>query len=256
MIRRPPAHALLAHALLGLALLGLVPSTAAPLAGAATTGATTASMPADTPRPPMAPWPSEDPEGWLLAHVDVETTGLDPAWHGMTDLGIAWSTLDGVELERLYLRILPAHPERADPGALAVNGFDEAYWRAHGAIDEAEAVRLFTAAHARVRGDRQVLFTGFNAWFDQGFTSALFARHGVAWRGLFHYHVLDLPSMAWARGCRGVTGPLLARELGLPAETRVPIEHTGMTGVDFNLSVYRALLAGRGCAGGGSDAPG
>lgn len=250
MTRRLPARAPLAHCLLGLVLsIAALPAAA----GAAT--ATADSTPAEAPRPPVVPWPSEDPDGWLMAHVDVETTGLDPAWHGMTDLGIAWTTLEGVELARLYLRILPAHPERADPAALAVNGFDEAYWRAHGAVDEAEAVRLFTAAHARVRGDRQVLFTGFNAWFDQGFTSALFARHGVAWRGLFHYHVLDLPSMAWARGCRGVTGPLLARELGLPAETRVPIEHTGMTGVDFNLSVYRALLAGRGCAGGGG-APG
>ena len=32
--------------------------------------------------------PSESPKRWLLAHVDVETTGLLPGYHEMIDIGI------------------------------------------------------------------------------------------------------------------------------------------------------------------------
>lgn len=32
--------------------------------------------------------PAEDPDKWILAHVDVETTGLAPGYHEMIDLGV------------------------------------------------------------------------------------------------------------------------------------------------------------------------
>ena len=36
--------------------------------------------------------PSESPQRWLLAHVDVETTGLLPGYHEMIDIGIVMTT--------------------------------------------------------------------------------------------------------------------------------------------------------------------
>lgn len=187
-------------------------------------------------------WPPENPDGWALAHVDVETTGLDPAFHEMIDVGMVYTDLDGVELDRLYLRIMPAHPERIEEGARRVNAFDVETWRQKDAVSEEEAVRRIVSFHARTGGERRVIFTAYNAWFDQAFTSALFTRHGVEWRDLFFYHVLDIPSMAWGQGLKSLNATRLSEALGLPDETRVAAEHTGMTGAVFNVSVYRALI--------------
>ncbi len=38
-------------------------------------------------------WPPENSGGWVLAHVDVETTGLDPAFHEMIDIGMIYTDL-------------------------------------------------------------------------------------------------------------------------------------------------------------------
>ena len=190
-------------------------------------------------------WPDLAPELYVLAHVDVETTGLDPAFHEMVSIGMIYTDLDGAEIGRLDLRIMPAHPERIDAGAQAVNGFDPALWRRRGAIEEAEAARRIRAFHDETRRGRTVLFTAYNVWFDQAFVSALLRRHGQEWRDLYHYQVLDIPSMAWAMGWRQLGGTGLAAALGIPDETRVPTEHTGITGAAFNVSIYRALLARR-----------
>lgn len=190
-------------------------------------------------------WPDTDPALFVLAHVDVETTGLDPAFHEIVSIGMIYTDLAGRELGRLDVRVMPPHPERIEPGAKAVNGFDVALWQARGAVSEAEAARRVAAFHETARGGRTVLFTAYNAWFDQAFMTAMLARHAVTWRDLYHYHVLDIPSMAWGLGLAHLRGTKLAETLAVPDETRVPTEHTGITGADFNVSIYRALLARR-----------
>jgi oligoribonuclease (3'-5' exoribonuclease) len=197
--------------------------------------------------PAQAPdgWPDLAPERYVLAHVDIETTGLDPAVHEMVSIGMIYTDLDGAEIGRLDLRIMPPHPERIEAGARAVNGFDPGLWRRLGAIDEAEAVRRIHAFHEATRRGRTVLFTAYNVWFDQAFLTAMLRRHGREWREMYHYQVLDIPSMAWAMGWRQLGGTELAAALGIPDETRVPTEHTGITGAAFNVSIYRALLARR-----------
>ena len=67
------------------------------------------------------PHPNEAPDKWLLAHIDVETTGLLPGHHEMIDVGIVMTTLEGDILDSLFFRIQPANPERLSPGAKAVN---------------------------------------------------------------------------------------------------------------------------------------
>ena len=74
-------------------------------------------------------WPDENPDAWLLAFIDVETTGLIPGHHEMIDIGIVMTDLDGSELGEIFVRIQPQHPERTDEGARAVNAFDEDRWR-------------------------------------------------------------------------------------------------------------------------------
>jgi hypothetical protein len=176
-------------------------------------------------RPPFPT--TETRAAFGLAHVDVETTGLDPDYHEMIDAGLIYTDLDGRELGRLYVRILPTHPERISEGARAVNGFD---------------------VHRRVSAGRTMIFTAWNAQFDTRFMTALLAEHGAAFRELFHYHVLDIPSMAWGQGIENLAGRTVGPRYGVAPETSVPQEHIGMTGVEFNVAVYRGIVARRAAA--------
>lgn len=197
-------------------------------------------------RPPFPT--TETRAAFGLAHVDVETTGLDPDYHEMIDAGLIYTDLDGRELGRLYVRILPTHPERISEGARAVNGFDLADWTSHGAVSEAEAVRQILDFHRRVSAGRTMIFTAWNAQFDTRFMTALLAEHGAAFRELFHYHVLDIPSMAWGQGIENLAGRTVGPRYGVAPETSVPQEHIGMTGVEFNVAVYRGIVARRAAA--------
>ena len=94
--------------------------------------------------------PSESPKRWLLAHVDVETTGLLPGYHEMVDIGIVMTTLDGLIIDSLFLRIQTAHPDRLSPGAKAVNAYDAARWSQLGALSPSAAVDSITSFHQRV----------------------------------------------------------------------------------------------------------
>jgi len=183
------------------------------------------------------------PSGFALALIDVETTGLDADIHEMIDIGAVYIDVDGRELGRFFIRINPAHPERIHPGAKAVNGYSEARWRKLGAVSSSEALRAFEEFHRRTAIDRTMIFTAFNVWFDQAFVSRWLSRGGRSFREWYFYQVLDLPSMAWAQGLRELSGTKIAQALGIPDETRDPLQHTGETGADFNLSVYRALMS-------------
>ena len=85
-------------------------------------------------RPAPAASPAEAPDRWLLSFVDVETTGLLPGYHEMIDIGMILSDLEGREVDRLFVRLQPEHPERTSEGARAVNAFEPKQWAALGAL--------------------------------------------------------------------------------------------------------------------------
>jgi DNA polymerase III epsilon subunit-like protein len=186
-------------------------------------------------------WPDAAPDDWLLAFVDVETTGLVPGYHEMIDIGIVMTDIDGRELGDLFLRIQPQFPERTDPGARAVNAFDEQRWKDLGALDGPAAIARMRQFHTEIAAGRSVLLVAFNSHFDTAFLDHLFRGAGASWRELYHYFVLDLPSMAWSRGLRGLTGSSLSAALGVTDEPHVAELHTGITGARLNARIYRAL---------------
>jgi DNA polymerase III alpha subunit (gram-positive type) len=187
--------------------------------------------------------PITKPADWMLAIVDVETTGLVPGYNEMIDLGLVMTDLDGRVVDSLFLRIMPAHPERLSEGARRVNGFDAARWRREHALAPTAAVDSLVAFHRRVAGARPVLLVAFNSQFDAAFLDHLFRSRGSSWRTLYHYFVLDIPSMAWALGYRDLANGALARRLGVADEPRVADEHTGITGAMLNVRIYQALRA-------------
>jgi DNA polymerase III epsilon subunit-like protein len=192
----------------------------------------------DAPPPPP---PAEAPEEWLLAFVDIETTGLVPGWHEPIDVGIVITDLEGRELDHWFGRVMPQYPGRTSPGARAVNAFDPEEWRSSGALSPGAAVREIIAFHEQLAGDRRVMMVAFNSQFDTAFLDHLFRSSGRSWREIYHYFVLDIPSMAWSRGYRQLTGAALAAALGVEDEPRVAEEHTGLTGARLNMRIYQAL---------------
>jgi DNA polymerase III alpha subunit (gram-positive type) len=190
-------------------------------------------------------WPNEDPDAWLLAFVDVETTGLIPGHHEMIDIGIVMTDLDGVELGELFIRIQPEFPERTDEGARAVNAFDADRWRELQALSKIEAIETMLAFRNNIAGERKVLMVAFNSHFDTAFLDHLYRSQGRSWRELYHYFVLDLPSMAWSLGFHGLTGSSVSSMLDIEDEPHVAELHTGITGARLNARIYRGLLARR-----------
>jgi len=227
--------------------LGTIPVGAIPY-DAARPGVATRAPPfvVATETAPVAPAsPAAGPDRWLLAFLDVETTGLVPGWHEMIDLGLVVTDLEGTAVDSLFLRIQPEFPDRTSEGARTVNAFDPERWRTLGALGPGAAADSLVRFQRRVAGDRTVMLVAFNSWFDTAFLDHLFRRTGRGWRELYHYFVLDIPSMAWSRGHRGLTGSELSAALGVPDEPHVAEEHTGLTGARLNARLYRALVQDR-----------
>jgi DNA polymerase III alpha subunit (gram-positive type) len=192
-------------------------------------------------RPAPEGSPAETPAEWVLAFVDVETTGLLPGYHEMIDIGVVMTDLEGREIDRLFLRLQPEHPERTSEGARAVNAFHPERWGELRALSSKDAVERLIAFHRKASEGRGVLLVAYNSHFDAAFLDHLFRGQGRTWRELYHYFVLDLPSMAWSLGFRQLDGTSLTQALGVEDEPHVAVEHTGLTGAEVNVRIYRAL---------------
>jgi len=167
-----------------------------------------------------------------------------PGYHEPIDLGFVLTDLDGAVIDSFFVRVMPEHPERLSPGAARVNGFSVQRWRELEAASPRAAVDRLFAFLEQARGNRSMLLVTFNSQFDTAFLDHLLRAQGRSWRELFHYFVLDVPSMAWSRGYRDLTNRALAERLGVPDEPRTAEEHTGITGAMLNVRIYQALIKG------------
>jgi len=186
--------------------------------------------------------PADAPDDWLLAFIDVETTGLIPGYNEMIDIGVVLSDLDGNEVARTFIRIMPDFPERTSPEVPAINGFEVEKWRNYGALSTGAAVDSLVAFYAQHTSGRTVLMVAYNSQFDAAFLDHLFRSADRSWRELHYYFVMDLPSMAWGMGMRDLWGSRLTAKFGIPDEPSTPDEHTGITGADVNYRIYRELV--------------
>ena len=191
--------------------------------------------------------PQDDPEHWMLAFLDVETTGLTPGFHEVVNVGIILADLEGNEKARMLLYIEPNYPERATPEALAINGYEPKLWRQMGAVPAVQAVDSIIAFYNTQANGKWILMVAYNAQFDASFLDHLFR---VADKNIWtfqHYFALDVPSMAWILGYRDLEANVLAKRFGTKGTSRVPIEHHGLGCADLNLRLYRVLMkrAGR-----------
>lgn len=189
---------------------------------------------------------------WVLAHVDVETTGLVAGYHEMVDIGVAYTDLDGKILKTWYRKMMPQHLDRVTEGAVAINGFDPEIWKKEGALSQLQALEEMLAFEKQHFAGRKILRVAYNCSFDSAFLDHWFRAQNGEWRNLYSYGFLDIPSMAWALGYRDLRSQPLTRTLKVQDEPHTPLEHTGITGAEVNVRIYKALLAERGARGKGT----
>jgi DNA polymerase III epsilon subunit-like protein len=179
---------------------------------------------------------------WVMVHIDTETTGLRAGWHELIDIGVIYTDIQGKELGRWYKLLMPQHPERLDAGAQKVNGFDAALWRQRKAWAPEAALADWIAYDEKLCGKRPRLRVAYNCSFDKAFLDELYRAAGREWNEAFTYFWFDIPSMAWALGYRQIRGPWVAEALGVKDEPHGGVEHTGITGAEVNVRIYRALV--------------
>ena len=145
-------------------------------------------------------------------------------------------------MDSLFLRIQPEHPERLSPGAYAVNGFSVERWGIHGALSPAPAVDSIVVFHERTAKNKRLHMVDKNTQFDAAFLDHLFRRANKTWRALYHYFVLDIPSMGWGLGFHDLTSRKIMEKHHIRDEPHIAEEHTVITGAMKNVSIYQALL--------------
>jgi DNA polymerase-3 subunit epsilon len=146
------------------------------------------------------------------AFVDVETTGLDPSRHEIVEIGLV--LVDGPSRSVLvehHQRVRPQRIGRADPEALAINGYNEADWKTAVPLRDAMA-SLFPLLEGSI-------LAGHHVSFDERFLRSGFSRAGLPLPAIAR-HRLDTASLAWpllqSGAIRSVSLSDVCAYLGIP----------------------------------------
>ena len=178
----------------------------------------------------------------LFAIVDLETTGLNPNYNEIIDIGLILIDKDLNEIGRFNSKVLPLHPKRINSEARKINGFDLIVWEKENALSSEEATKKLIAFLSNFK--RKPYFIAFNSWFDSAFLSNLFRAYDYRFDNWFDYKVFDIPSMALACGYfpEGENfNDDLAKLLNVTPETKNPLLHTGESGVNYNYAILKSL---------------
>lgn len=129
-----------------------------------------------------------------LVFLDVETTGFDPITHEIVELGAVVVEPQGnyqnlKVIHEIEIKVKPERIEDADPGALRVNGYDEAQWMFAHSLEEA-----MQELSSKAKGCSIV---AHNIAFDWSFIQRAFAVTGV--ENTMHYQKFDTLSIAFAK---------------------------------------------------------
>lgn len=136
-----------------------------------------------------------------LAFIDVETTGFDAQKHEVIEIGclvVKQTGEFGEEFQvvkELELKIKPERLEDADPGALRVNGYNDADWLFAHTLQEA------MTQFAEVTKD--AIFVAHNLAFDYSFIHEAFKKTGV--ENKMFFSKMDTISIAYAKLHRDVS---------------------------------------------------
>lgn len=116
--------------------------------------------------------------GHMLCSLDTETTGQVAGYHDVASIGI--QPLDSdleYMLDPFYIEIKPDHPERADPVAMAKNGFTVDYLLQTG-VDSHTAIDIFIDWKNKLGlpPGKRIIPLAHNFPFDKSMLLALFGQ--------------------------------------------------------------------------------
>ena len=169
-----------------------------------------------------------------LAFVDLETTGLDPLKHEIIEIGmVVVDDSDFTIIDQVNIKVKPEHPELGEPAAFKVNGYSEEEWD--------DAMTLHQAMiHLSEHADKAT-FLAYNATFDWAFIHVALEKTGHA--NPFHYHRIDVLSVAWARiphdKMQSWALKACCAYLHIPREPQI---HRALNGAMCAYQVYRELM--------------
>jgi DNA polymerase III epsilon subunit-like protein len=133
---------------------------------------------------------------YLLA-VDLETTGLRPDFHEITQIGAILMDKNLNELGSFETLVRIEHPERGIEGSFNVfeyTGINPGdLQHAPHLKDTLRSLETFVRSKTGDMELKKVIMFGQNPTFDKGFLEAAFVRQG--WKFPFDFHVLALESM-------------------------------------------------------------
>lgn len=164
-----------------------------------------------------------------LLFVDTETTGLQPGYHEIIEIACILTDNTGKEIyEEWVEKIHPQYPERLDPAAQAVNGYNEKDWS-----DTLPVNRVMSKVSVMAKGARLV---GHNIAFDWEFIQATMSACGVPWLG--DYHKIDTVTIAHILaqcGCvSGIRLGTVVNDMGMTQENA----HTALSDARDCRKVY------------------
>jgi DNA polymerase III epsilon subunit-like protein len=124
-----------------------------------------------------------------LLFLDLETTGLNPGQHEITEIGALLVAQPNFEVIKTYeAKVLPTHLETASPEGLQIGHFDAAVW-------EKEGRPLHQALEELSELSSGAILAGFNLTFDWAFLQM--ALNEVDLPDPFYYHRFDVMSSAF-----------------------------------------------------------
>jgi DNA polymerase III epsilon subunit-like protein len=125
-----------------------------------------------------------------ILFLDLETTGLNPGTHEITEIGAVLVTQPDYEVVGTYqTKVMPSHLETATPIALEIGHFDLETW-------QREAKPLEVALQELAEFSNQAILAGFNLTFDWAFLQTGFNQVNI--EDPFYYHRFDVMSAAFA----------------------------------------------------------
>lgn len=163
-------------------------------------------------------------KNWIA--VDIETSGLDPAYHDIIEVGIVAANGN----ERSFS--LKFDLANADSKALEVNGWGHREFAPQ--VDKHHALRVLLEAF-----EGGALLVASPAHFDVGFLEQLFRREGMdpPWS---HRSVIDLKSFACARF--GVLTDLKNSEISRLLDIEDTSDHTALGDARWTAQLMHELF--------------
>ena len=121
--------------------------------------------------------------------VDIETTGLDPSKHEMTQFACV-TVRDGQIISEINKKIKPQNLENASPKALEISGYSDEAW-----ADAAPIGDCVEDIYSAIRGR---IFVAHNASFDYSFLHKAFTDAGMIMTRPAYFMSIDTMGLAHA----------------------------------------------------------